>query len=74
MAMMRSLLGGNGVVMEYGVARPFADMEALHTLDGTHEINMLITGREVLGISAIASPMAKRPKRTSVEGRERSKL
>lgn len=48
----RELLGGNGIVLSYGVARYFADMEAIYTFEGTREMNSLIVGREITGISA----------------------
>ncbi|MEH0111347.1 acyl-CoA dehydrogenase family protein [Tersicoccus sp. MR15.9] len=51
-AMGRSLLGGNGIVVDYEMAKIFADAEAIYTYEGTQEINKLITGRSVTGISA----------------------
>jgi glutaryl-CoA dehydrogenase len=52
-AMGRSLLGGNGIVTDYGMAKIFADAEAIYTYEGSHEINTLITGRAITGVSAI---------------------
>ncbi|MCZ2402830.1 acyl-CoA dehydrogenase family protein [Paenarthrobacter sp. Z7-10] len=52
-SMGRSLLGGNGIVTDYRMAKIFADAEAIYTYEGSHEINTLITGRAVTGISAI---------------------
>src|SRR5699024_3180224 len=49
----RSILGGNGIVSDYGMAKVFADAEAIYTYEGTHEINTLIAGRAITGISAI---------------------
>lgn len=51
-AMAREILGGNGIVLDYGVARFFADMEALYSYEGTREINTLIVGRALTGQSA----------------------
>ncbi|OMH31236.1 acyl-CoA dehydrogenase family protein [Tersicoccus sp. Bi-70] len=51
-AMGRSLLGGNGIVVDFEMAKIFADAEAIYTYEGTQEINKLITGRAVTGISA----------------------
>lgn len=51
-ALGREILGGNGVLLENHVARHFADMEAVYTYEGTNEINSLIVGREITGISA----------------------
>ncbi|MEE2522538.1 acyl-CoA dehydrogenase family protein [Pseudarthrobacter sp. J75] len=52
-AMGRSILGGNGIVTDYRMARIFSDAEAIYTYEGTFEINSLIVGRAVTGISAI---------------------
>lgn len=48
----RNLLGGNGILLEHEVARYFADAEALYSYEGTHEMNTLIVGRSITGISA----------------------
>lgn len=52
-ALGRSILGGNGIVSDYGMAKVFADAEAIYTYEGSHEINTLIAGRAITGISAI---------------------
>ncbi|KNH17492.1 acyl-CoA dehydrogenase [Arthrobacter sp. ZBG10] len=52
-AIGRNILGGNGIVTDYGMAKIFADAEAIYSYEGTHEINTLVTGRAVTGISAI---------------------
>lgn len=52
-AMGRSLLGGNGIVTDYRMAKIFADAEAIYTYEGSFEINTLIVGRAVTGVSAI---------------------
>ena len=52
-AIGRSLLGGNGIVSDYGMAKIFSDAEAIYSYEGTHEINTLVTGRAITGISAI---------------------
>ncbi len=52
-AMGRSILGGNGIVTDFGMAKIFADAEAIYSYEGTHEINTLVTGRAITGISAI---------------------
>ena len=49
----RSILGGNGIVSDYSMAKVFADAEAIYTYEGSHEINTLIAGRAITGISAI---------------------
>ena len=43
-AMGRSLLGGNGIVTDYRMAKIFADAEAIYTYEGSYEINTLIVG------------------------------
>ncbi|WP_026553999.1 acyl-CoA dehydrogenase family protein [Arthrobacter sp. 35W] len=52
-AMGRSILGGNGIVTDYEMAKIFADAEAIYSYEGTYEINTLVTGRAITGISAI---------------------
>ncbi len=51
-AIGRGLLGGNGILLEHDVAKFFADAEALYSYEGTHEMNTLIVGRAVTGMSA----------------------
>ncbi|MEC5190488.1 MULTISPECIES: acyl-CoA dehydrogenase family protein [unclassified Arthrobacter] len=52
-ALGRSLLGGNGIVTDFEMAKIFSDAEAIYSYEGTHEINTLVTGRAITGISAI---------------------
>jgi glutaryl-CoA dehydrogenase len=52
-AIGRGLLGGNGIVTDFEMAKIFADAEAIYSYEGTHEINTLVTGRAITGISAI---------------------
>lgn len=51
-AMGRSILGGNGIVTDYGMAKIFADAEAIYSYEGTYEINTLVTGRAITGVAA----------------------
>ncbi|MGN6759845.1 MAG: acyl-CoA dehydrogenase family protein [Leifsonia sp.] len=51
-AWCREALGGNGIVLEYDVARFFADAEALYSYEGTREMNTLIVGRAITGQAA----------------------
>jgi glutaryl-CoA dehydrogenase len=53
-ALAREVLGGNGILLEYHVARHMADMEALYTYEGTAEIQTLIVGRDITGLGAFA--------------------
>ncbi|QMU76783.1 acyl-CoA dehydrogenase [Streptacidiphilus sp. PB12-B1b] len=48
----RELLAGNGIVLDYSIARFVADAEALYSYEGTREINTLIVGRAATGIGA----------------------
>jgi glutaryl-CoA dehydrogenase len=50
----RELLGGNGIVLDYNLARFMADAEAIYSYEGTREMNTLIVGRAVSGLSAFA--------------------
>ncbi|MVZ66924.1 acyl-CoA dehydrogenase [Sphingobacterium sp. DK4209] len=48
----REVMGGNGILLEYNVARFLADAEAIYSYEGTKEINSLIVGRSITGYSA----------------------
>jgi glutaryl-CoA dehydrogenase len=48
----RELLGGNGILLEQQVGRFVADAEAIYSYEGTREINTLIVGRAITGLSA----------------------
>jgi len=50
----RDIMGGNGILYEYHVARHWADMEAVYTYEGTDSINSLIVGREITGLRAFS--------------------
>lgn len=51
-ALGRELMGGNGILLKHHMARHFVDMESIYTYEGTNEINTLIVGREITGLSA----------------------
>lgn len=51
-ALGRELLGGNGIVNDYGVMKAFCDMEGVYTYEGSYDVNTLVTGRELTGFSA----------------------
>jgi glutaryl-CoA dehydrogenase len=53
-AQARDLLGGNGILLENHVIRHMADIEAIHTFEGTETIQTLIVGRDITGVSAFA--------------------
>jgi alkylation response protein AidB-like acyl-CoA dehydrogenase len=48
----RELLGGNGILLDYNVARYFADAEALYSYEGTYQMQTLIVGKAITGLSA----------------------
>jgi glutaryl-CoA dehydrogenase len=48
----RELLAGNGIVLDYNVGRYVADAEAIYSYEGTREMQTLIVGRAVTGLSA----------------------
>ncbi|WP_247829148.1 acyl-CoA dehydrogenase family protein [Arthrobacter antioxidans] len=48
----RNILGGNGIVVDYEMAKIFSDAEAIYSYEGTQEINTLVAGRSITGIAA----------------------
>ena len=48
----RELLGGNGILLEYRVMRHAANLETVHTYEGTHDVHTLVLGQEATGIAA----------------------
>jgi glutaryl-CoA dehydrogenase len=48
----RSILGGNGITLEYPVFRHMANLETVFTYEGTNEIHTLVMGQAITGISA----------------------
>ena len=48
----RELLAGNGLLLEYHVARHLTDMEVVSTYEGTDSMQALIIGRDITGLSA----------------------
>ncbi|WP_194397645.1 acyl-CoA dehydrogenase family protein [Microbacterium atlanticum] len=53
-AVARDLLGGNGILLENGVMQHMADIEAIHTYEGTESVQALLIGRDITGMSAFA--------------------
>jgi glutaryl-CoA dehydrogenase len=51
----REMLGGNGILLEYHIARHHADIEAVFTYEGTDTVQSLIVGRDITGIQAFSS-------------------
>ena len=50
----RSILGGNGITLEYPVFRHMANLETVFTYEGTNEIHTLVMGQAITGLSAFA--------------------
>ncbi len=48
----RSVLGGNGITLEYPVIRHMNNLESVITYEGTHEVHTLVVGQAVTGESA----------------------
>src|SRR6201991_2348160 len=48
----RELMGGNGILVDYNVARFFADAEAIYSYEGTYQMQTLIVGKAITGLSA----------------------
>ena len=48
----RDLMGGNGILLTNHVMQHMADIEAIHTFEGTETIQTLIVGRDITGIGA----------------------
>jgi glutaryl-CoA dehydrogenase len=51
-AWAREIFGGNGITTDYNVARFFADAEALYSYEGTYQMQNLIVGKAITGLSA----------------------
>ena len=53
--MARDMIGGNGIVDEFGVIRHLVNLEVVNTYEGTHDIHALILGRAQTGIAAFSN-------------------
>jgi alkylation response protein AidB-like acyl-CoA dehydrogenase len=51
-AWARELFGGNGISIDYNVGRFFTDAEALLSYEGTYQMQNLILGKAITGLSA----------------------
>jgi glutaryl-CoA dehydrogenase len=54
LAEARDMLGGNGILLDFQVIRHMADIEAVHTFEGTETVQTLIVGRDITGVGAFA--------------------
>jgi len=50
----RSVLGANGITLEYPVIRHMNNLESVFTYEGTNEIHQLVLGQAITGISAFS--------------------
>jgi glutaryl-CoA dehydrogenase len=48
----RSILGGNGITLEYPVIRHMNNLESVFTYEGTNEMHTLVIGQALTGIAA----------------------
>jgi glutaryl-CoA dehydrogenase len=48
----RSILGANGITLDYPVIRHMLNLETVYTYEGTNEMHLLTIGREITGLSA----------------------
>ena len=53
-AVARDMLGGNGILLEHRVMRHMADIESIHTYEGTESVQALLIGRDITGVGAFA--------------------
>ena len=50
----RTILGANGITLEYPVIRHMANLESVYTYEGTAEVHQLTIGRALTGIGAFS--------------------
>jgi glutaryl-CoA dehydrogenase len=50
--MARTILGANGITLEYPVMRHASNLETVLTYEGTHEVHALVMGRALTGLNA----------------------
>jgi glutaryl-CoA dehydrogenase len=55
----RQIHGGMGITSEYSMMRHMANLESVVTYEGTHDIHLLITGKDVTGIPSFTRDMPK---------------
>ena len=53
--MARDMMGGNGIIDEFGVIRHMVNLEVVNTYEGTHDVHALILGRAQTGIAAFSN-------------------
>ena len=48
----REVCGGNGLLHENYVMKALTDLEGIYTYEGTYDVNTLVAGRDLTGLSA----------------------
>ena len=51
----RDILGAAGIVDEHPIIRHMMNLETVNTYEGTHDIHVLIVGRDVTGLDAFGA-------------------
>ena len=64
----RSVLGANGITLEYPVIRHMANLETVLTYEGTNEIHTLILGQAITGLAGV---QRRRHRHALADGRHR---
>ena len=60
LAEARDILAGNGIVLDYHVARHLCDIEAIYTYEGTDTVQSLLVGADITGHEAfVPTPTRK---------------
>jgi glutaryl-CoA dehydrogenase len=52
----RSILGGNGILLDYPAIRHALNLESVYTYEGTHEVHTLILGKALTAMDAFLPP------------------
>jgi glutaryl-CoA dehydrogenase len=50
----RSILGANGITLEYPISRHMNNLESVYTYEGTDDVHTLIIGQAITGVSAFS--------------------
>lgn len=56
----RECLGGNGIIHDNYLMKAINDIETMYTYEGTYDINSLIVGRDLTGLSAFKNSSPKK--------------
>jgi glutaryl-CoA dehydrogenase len=48
----RTILGGNGITLDYSPLRHAANLESVRTYEGTDEVHTLVLGQHITGLAA----------------------